>query len=325
MRKIIAAALAGVVCAVAGISVASAADTYPNKPIRIVVGFPPGQATDIIARLVAKKLEESLKQPIIVENKPGASGIIGTVDVIRAAPDGYTLLVSSSGPLAINPSLYAKIPYDVMRDLEPISEVAEVPLFLAVGPKLPVRTAEEFVEKARGNPGKLDYASAGNGVTSHLAMELLKHELGLDLQHIPYKGSPAAVTDLIGGQTSVMVDTGPALLPNSANGKLRILAVLSDKRVAAAPDVPTGKEAGIGELATPAWVGLVAPKGTPDAIIQKLYKALDSNWRDEDVKKALNGLGSQVVLSTPTEFKAYIQQEIKKWRVAVESSGARVD
>lgn len=325
MRKIIAVAFAGAVYVMTGFSAASAADAYPSKPIRIVVGFPAGQATDIIARLVAKKLQESLKQPIIVENKPGASGIIGTMDVIRATPDGYTLLVSSSGPLAINPSLYAKIPYDVMRDLQPISEVAEVPLFLAVGPKLPVKTAEEFVERVHAAPGKLDYASAGNGVTSHLAMELLKHELNLDLQHIPYKGSPSAVTDLIGGQTSAMVDTGPALLPSAENGKLRILAVLSDKRVAAAPDVPTGKEAGIGELKAPAWVGLVAPKGTPDEIIQTLYKALDSNWRDEDVKQTLNGLGSQVVLSTPAEFTTYIQQEIKKWHVAVELSGARVD
>jgi len=325
MGKMIAVVLAGFVYAMTGITVASAANAYPSKPIRIVVGFPAGQATDIIARLVAKKLQESLKQPIIVENKPGASGIIGTMDVIRSTPDGYTLLVSSSGPLAINPSLYAKIPYDVMRDLQPISEVAEVPLFLAVGPKLPVKTAKEFVEKVHAAPGKLDYASAGNGVTSHLAMELLKHELALDLQHIPYKGSPAAVVDLIGGQTSVMVDTGPALLPSAENGKLRILAVLSDKRVAAAPDVPTGKEAGIGELNAPAWVGLVAPKGTPDEIIQTLYKALDSNWRDEDVKQALNGLGSQVVLSTPAEFTTYIQQEIKKWHVAVELSGARVD
>ncbi|WP_353149926.1 tripartite tricarboxylate transporter substrate binding protein [Pollutimonas bauzanensis] len=325
MGKMVAVVLAGFVYAVTGITAASAADAYPSKPIRIVVGFPAGQATDIIARLVAKKLQESLKQSIIVENKPGAGGIIGTMEVIRATPDGYTLLVSSSGPLAINPSLYAKIPYDVMRDLQPISEVAEVPLFLAVGPKLPVKTAKEFVEKVHATPGKLDYASAGNGVTSHLAMELLKHELNLDLQHIPYKGSPAAVVDLIGGQTSVMVDTGPALLPSAENGKLRILAVLSDKRVAAAPDVPTGKEAGIGELNAPAWVGLVAPKGTPDEIIQTLYKALDSNWRDEDVKQALNGLGSQVVLSTPAEFTTYIQQEIKKWHIAVELSGAKVD
>ncbi len=321
MKKLLITLLAGVAWTMS--NTASAA--YPEKPIRIIVGFPAGQATDIIARLVAKKLEASLKQPVVVENKPGASGIIGTSDVIRAIPDGYTLLVSSSGPLAINPSLYSKLAYDVMRDLKPVSQVSEVPLFLAVNPKMPFKTAKEFVDYVHANPGKIDYGSAGNGVTSHLAMELLKHELDLKINHIPYKGSPAAVTDMIGGHVSAMVDTGPALLPSAQKGLLRVLAVLSKTRNAAAPDVPTGKQAGLGDLDTPAWVGLVAPKGTPDEIVQKLYGALKSNWHDKDVAKVLNSMGSNVVLSSPAEFGQYIQAEIKKWHTAVELSGARLD
>lgn len=298
---------------------------YPEKPIRIVVGFPPGQATDIIARLAAKKLEEGLNQPVIVENKPGAAGIIGTMDVVRAKPDGYTLLVGSSGTLSINPSLYGDLAYDPLKDLSPIAELSEVPLFLAVNANVPVNNAKEFVEMVKADPTKYNYGSAGSGVTSHLAMELLKHDLGLEMDHIPYKGSPAAVTDLVGGRVTAMVDTGPALILMAQKGHIKLLAVLSDKRVPAQPDVPTLKEAGLGDVLATAWVGLAAPKGTPDEVLQTLYQSLQNNWQSEDVDKVLNGLGSLSVLNSPEEFTRYIESEIKKWKVAVELSGAKVN
>jgi len=317
--------VSAVMALLAVVPMAPALAAYPEKPIRIIVGFPAGQATDIVARLAAKTLESALKQSVYVENKPGASGIIGTMDVVRAAPDGYTLLVTSSGPLAINPSLYTNLAYDPLRDIAPVTELSEVPLFLAVNAKLPMKTASEFVDYVKANPGKLNYGSAGSGVTSHLAMELLKHGQGMDIRHVPYKGSPPAVADLIGGHVQAMVDTGPALLPVARRGDIRILATLNDKRNAAVPEVPTAKEAGIGELATPAWVGLGAPKGTPPEIINTLYKALEGSWKTPENTKVLQGLGSEAVLKDPQEFRQYIADEIKKWKVAVDVSGAKVN
>jgi tripartite-type tricarboxylate transporter receptor subunit TctC len=319
LRKTLVAAS---LCLGAGMALAA----YPDKPIRLVVGFPPGQATDLIARTAARKLQEALGQPVIVDNKPGAAGIIGSETVAKAAPDGYTLVVGSSGTMAINPSLYSKLPYHPLRDFEPISLLSVVPLFLAVNPSFPAKTAAELVQQAKAAPGKINFGSGGSGVTSHLTMELLKHSLGIDLTHVPYKGSPAAVTDLVGGQINVMIDTGPALLPHMRTGKLRILAVASEKRNAAAPDVPTMAEAGLGNFVAPAWVGLAAPKGTPKEIVEALHKALVANWRDApDVREQLNGLGAEAAVNTPAEFSKYIQSEIDKWALAVKLSGAKVD
>lgn len=311
-------------CLCLGASLALAA--YPDKPIRLVVGFPPGQATDLIARTAARKLQDTLGQPVIVDNKPGAAGIIGSETVAKAAPDGYTLVVGSSGTMAINPSLYARLPYHPLKDFEPISLLSVVPLFLAVNPNFPAKTAAEFVQQAKAAPGKINFGSGGSGVTSHLTMELLKHSLGIDLVHVPYKGSPAAVTDLVGGQINTMIDTGPALLPHMRTGKLRILAVASEKRNAAAPEVPTMAEAGLGNFVAPAWVGIAAPKGTPKEIVETLHKALAANWRDApDVREQLNGLGAEAAVMTPAEFTKYIQSEIDKWALAVKLSGAKVD
>jgi len=323
-KKMIGAAMTALTLGLGAIAPAMAAD-YPSKPLRIVVGFPPGQATDIIARLVAKKLEEGLKQPVVVENKPGAGGIIGTEQVIRAEPDGYTLLVSSSGPLAINPSLYKNISYDPLRDLASISEIAVVPLFLAVTNNSKAKTAADLVKMAKAQPGKLNYASGGSGVTSHLTMELFKHAQQFDMQHVPYKGSPAAVTDLIGGQVEAMIDTGPALIGNAQSGKLRLLAVASEKRNAAVPDVPTMAEAGMGDFVAPAWISIMAPAKTPKPVIDKLYATLQKVWAEPDVTKTLNALGAEPILKTPDETRAYVQAEITKWAEAVKLSGARVD
>jgi len=312
------------VAAMSALGLAHAA--YPDKPIRLIVGFPPGQATDVIARATAKKLQEVLGQPVIVDNKPGASGIIGSEMVAKAVPDGYTLLVGSSGTMAINPSLYSKLPYHPLRDFQPVSMLSIVPLFLAVNPAFPAQTAGDLVKLAKASPGRVTYGSGGSGVTSHLTMELLKNAQGIDLQHVPYKGSPAAVTDLIGGQVNAMFDTGPALLPHMRSGKLRVLAVASANRNAAAPNVLTMAEAGLGNFEAPAWIGLAAPKGTPREIVDTLYKALQTGWRDAaDVKEQLNSLGAEPSIMTPEEFAKYIQAEIDKWALAVKLSGAKVD
>jgi len=318
---------AGALAALALSGVCSGAfAAYPEKTIRIVVGFPAGQATDIIARIAAKKLQEALQQPVFVDNKPGAAGIIGSEAVAKANPDGYTLLVGSSGTMAINISLYSKLPYHPLKDFVPISELAVVPLFLASNPSFVAQTAGDLVREAKAHPGKLNYASSGSGVTSHLTMELFKHAQGINMVHVPYKGSPAAVTDLIGGQVPVMIDTGAALIPHYRSGKLRLLAVASKSRNPAVPNVPTMAEAGLGNFEAPAWIGIAAPKGTPKEIIETLHKALSSNWLDSpEVRDQLTSLGAEPILSRPEEFARYIQSEIDKWAVAVKLSGARVD
>jgi len=299
---------------------------WPEKPIRLVVGFPPGQATDLVARAAAKKLQEGLGQAVIVDNKPGAAGIIGSETVMKAAPDGYTLLVGSSGTMAINPSLYSKLTYHPIKDFAPVSLLAVVPLFLAVNPGFPAQTAADLVREAKARPGKINYGSAGSGVTSHLTMELFKNAQGIDMVHVPYKGSPAAVTDLTGGQIKALVDPGPALPPPRRSGQVPLLAVASKARNAAAPNVPTMAEAGLGNFEAPAWVGLSAPKGTPREIVDALHKALASGWRDAaDVRDQLNGVGAEPAVMTPEEFSRYIQSEMDKWALAVKISGAKVD
>jgi len=299
---------------------------FPDKPIRLIVGFPPGQATDIIARVFAKKLQETLGQPVIVDNRAGAAGIIGSDIVAKAPADGYTLLVGSSGTMAINPSLYSKLPYHPLKNFEPVSILAVVPLFLAVNPQFPAQTAADVVKLAKAEPGKINYGSAGSGVTSHLTMELFKNAHGIDMRHVPYKGSPAAVSDLMAGHVEVMFDTGPALLPAMRSGKVRVLAVAAKNRNAAAPDVPTMAEAGLGDFEAPAWIGLAAPKGTPKEVMDALGKVLTSNWKDQaDVRDQLMGVGAEPAAMLPEEFIRYIQSEMEKWAVAVKISGAKVD
>src|SRR3954470_1280179 len=304
---------------------AHAQSDYPAKPVRMIVGFPPGQATDIVARIVADKLSTRLGQSFFVDNKPGAAGIIGTELAIKAPADGYTLQMNSSGPLSVNPGLYAKLPYDPVRDLQPISLAATVPLFLVVHPSLKANNVRELVALAKSQPGKLNYASGGSGVTNHLVMEMFKFAAGLDMTHVPYKGGPPAVTDLIAGQVSLMFETGPGILPHVRSGKLRALGVGSIKRSAATPALPTIAEQGFPGFDGVAWIGFVAPAGVPRPIIDKLSAETAAIIALPDVRERLLGLGAEPAANTPDEFGAYIRSEIAKWGKVIKESGAKVE
>lgn len=298
---------------------------YPNRPVKILVGFPPGQATDVVAREIAQKLSEAMGQQFVVDNRAGAGGIIGTDLVAKAPADGYTLLMSSSGPLAVNPSLYRKLPYNVEKDFAPITLAALVPLFVVANPSFPPNTVGELVAYAKANPGKISYASGGNGVTNHLAMEMFKSVAGVYMTHIPYRGGPPAVTDLIAGQVSVMFETGPGALPHVHSGKLKALAVASTARSSAAPNLPTISESGLPGFDAVAWIGLVAPRGTPPAIITRLNAEVTRILRLPEIKDRFQALGAEPAGNTPEQFAAYIQLETIKWGKAVKASGAKVD
>jgi len=293
--------------------------------VRIIVGFPPGQATDIVARLVAEKLTSRLGQSFIVDNKPGASGIIGTEITIKSPADGYTLLFSSSGPLAVNPGLYAKLPYDPIRDLQPISLAATVPLFLVVNPEIKATNVRELVALAKAEPGKLNYASGGSGVTNHLVMEMFRSVAGINVVHVPYKGGPPAVADLIGGQVAMMFETGLGVVPHIRSGKLRALGVGSAKRSLALPELPTVAEQGFPGFDGVAWIGWAGPAGMSRALAEKLSAETAAIVALPDVRDRLLSLGAEPASDTPEEFAAYIRAEIAKWSKVIKDSGAKVE
>ncbi len=298
---------------------------YPSRTVRILVGFPPGQATDVVARAVAQRLSETMGQQFFVENRAGAAGIIGSELAAKAPPDGYTLLMSSSGPLAVNPGLYAKLPYDPVKDFAPITLAVTVPLFIVANPSFPPNTVKELIARARANPGKISYASGGNGVTNHLAMELFKSTAGINMVHVPYKGGPPALTDLIAGQVAVMFETGPGALPHVRSGKLKGIAVGSLKRSSAAPDLPTVAESGVPGFDAVAWIAMVAPAGTPPPVIATLNAEIVKMLNLPDTKERFVALGAEPVGSKPEEFGAYMKAEIVKWGNVIRDSGARID
>ena len=302
-----------------------AADNYPAKPIRFVVAFPPGGGTDIIARVIAQKLSERLAQQVVVDNRPGAGGNIGTDIVAKSAPDGYTMLMGSAGPLAINASLFAKMPFDPIKDLAPVTLAASTPNVLVVHPSLPARTVKELIALARARPGEINFASSGHGTPAHLAGELFNSMAGVKLVHVPYKGAAPALADLLGGQVQLMFSTMPPALPHVKDGKLRALAVTSRKRSPAAPDLPTLDEAALAGFEAITWHGVVVPAGTPTTVIALLNREIVAILHLPEVVERLSGQGAEAVGSTPAEFAAYIRSESVKWAKVVRESGAKAE
>jgi len=298
---------------------------FPTKPVRLVVPFPAGGTTDILARAAAQKLSETLGQQVIVDNRPGAGGNIGAELVAKAPADGYTLLMGTVGTHAINPSLYAKMPYDHVKDFAPVILVAGVPNVLVVNPDLPFKTVADVVAYAKANPGKLNFASSGSGTSIHLSGELFKVMAGVQMTHVPYKGSAPALTDLIGGQVQLMFDNLPSALPQIKGGKLRAVAVTSTTRAAALPDVPTVAESGLPGFESSSWFGILAPAATPKDIIAKINTDVQKWLSTPEAKEKLLGQGAIAAGGSPDDFAKHIQAETAKWAKVVKESGAKVD
>jgi tripartite-type tricarboxylate transporter receptor subunit TctC len=298
--------------------------SYPDRPVRMIVAFPPGGPSDIVARLMADKLTEAMGKPYVVENISGASGNIGTERVAKSAPDGYTLLISAPGPLVVNQSLYGKLPYDPIRDLAPISQLCYTPNVLVVNNDVPARTVQELVALARTNPGKLSFASGGAGTSNHLAAELFKVMAGIDLQHVPYRGVSVSVPDILGGRIPVAFLSTPTALPLVRDGKLRGLAVGSKQRWPAAPELPTMDEAGISGFNSIVWHSFLAPAGTPPAIVDRLHRETVRILALPDVRKKFEDQGLEVVGSTPAEFAALIKSEGAQWAQVIKKAGLKL-
>jgi tripartite-type tricarboxylate transporter receptor subunit TctC len=298
---------------------------YPTKPIRLVVPYPPGGTTDILAREVGQRLSTTLGQPVVIDNRPGAAGNIGTEHVAKSAPDGYTLLMCTVNTHAINASLYAKLPYDHVKDFTPIILVAAVPNILEVTPSLPVNTVSDLIKLAKEKPGQINFASSGSGTSIHMSGELFKTMAGVDMTHVPYKGSAPAIADLMGGQVQVMFDNLPSSLQQIKAGKLRAIAVTSAQRAPALPDIPTIAESGLPGFEASSWFGVVAPAGTPPAIIARINADLDQWLRSSETREKLLAQGAAAAGGTPEQFAAHIRAETEKWAKVVKVSGAKVD
>jgi tripartite-type tricarboxylate transporter receptor subunit TctC len=294
---------------------------WPNRPVRIIVAFPPGQATDQAARALAQRLSETMGQQFVVENRPGAASIIGSEAAARAPNDGYTLFMGSSGSLAVNPGMYAKLPYDPIRDFVPIGLALKVPFFLVVNPSVPARSVAELVAYLKANPGKVNFGTAGNGASNHLSAEYFRSVAGVDMVHVPYKGSPPAVTDLLGGQISVMFETGPLTVPHVKTGKLRALAVASAQRSSALPELVTIAESGYPGFEAVGWAGLLAPAGTPREIVTRVNAEMVRSLAMPELKERFVAMGAELVSSTPEEFDAYIRSETAKWGKVIKDVG----
>jgi tripartite-type tricarboxylate transporter receptor subunit TctC len=297
----------------AAVTLPAAAQPYPAKPIRLVVPFPAGGNADIFARAFAQKLGEAWKQTPIVDNRAGAAGIIGTQFVAKAPADGYTLLFGTTGTHTTNPAVYAKLPYDPVRDFMPVSNFADSPFLLVVHPSVPARTLQQLVALAKSRPGQLDYASFGTGSSAHLAGEMLRTMAGININHVAYKGGPPAVNDLTGGHVSLMFNSLPAVLPLVKAGRLRPLAVASAKRTPTLPELPTFAESGIPEFEAGSWYGVLAPAGTPRELIMRLHAETVQMLALPDIRQKLAAEGAEAIGNSPEEFAAQIRRDIERW------------
>lgn len=322
MKKItkwITAALFTLIC------LGAAAQDYPSKPVRILVGFPPGQATDIIARKLSQRLTMAMKQPFFVENKPGVGAGLAAETLARSEPDGYTILVTSSGPLTVNPWIYKNLKYDAARDFEPLGTIGLFPLMLVTNVNSRLTSLENLVAYAKKNPGKLNYASGGNGLTNHLLMEMFKQRADIDLTHVPYRGAAPALTDLMGGQIDVMFETVATVEPLIKQGRLSVLAVASEKRFASMPAVPTVAEQGYPGFRGDAWIGVVAPKRVPKPILDRLVLEINKIVLLPEWKKEMTESGAVPMVMSPPQFADFIQTESRHWGEAVHKAGVKIE
>jgi tripartite-type tricarboxylate transporter receptor subunit TctC len=313
--------LAAGAVALPAVSRIAIAQTYPTRPVRWIVGYPPGGATDIAARLMGQWLSERLSQPFVIENRPGASGNIGTQAVVNAAPDGYTLLLVNAGN-AINATLYDNLSFNFIRDIAPVASIVRVPLVMQINPSVPAKTVPEFINYAKANPGKLNMASSGNGTPQHVSGELFKMMAGINMTHVPYRGSAPALTDLLGGHVQVVFDTTLASIQYIRAGRLRPLAVTTATRLEALPDIPTVGDFLQGYEAS-GWYGVGAPKNTPVDIVEKLNKEINAGLADPKVKARLAELGGIVLAGSPADFGRLIAEETKKWGKVIQAANIK--
>lgn len=298
---------------------------YPAKPIRLVCPFPPAGAVDIASRAIANELSKTIGQTVTVENKPGAGGNLGGVDVAKSAPDGYSLFMTTSGIQAINPALYAKMPFDPNKDLIPVAPLVSLNNVLVLHPSVKAGSVKEVIAMAKASPGKITYASSGNGTSIHMSGEMFKHLAGVDMLHIPYKGSAPAVTDLIAGQVNLMFDNIPSALPHIKGGKLRALATTGARRDPSLPDLPTIAEAGVAGYESGVWFGLAAPAGTPREIVAKINAEAVKGAKSPEFTKRMTDLGYNIIPGTPEQMAEMIKAELARWTPIVKASGAKVD
>jgi len=317
-------AMLGLLAVVPGAGQEALGQAYPTKAIRIIVPFPAGGTSDILSRAVGQKLTEQWKQPVIVDNRPGASANIGAELLVKSPPDGYTLFCASTIH-TINPSLYSKLSYDPVRDFTPITLLAATSQVLAVHPSVPVKTVKELITYAKKRPGELNYSSAGNGSQPHLTAEMFKARTGIDIVHVPYKGAPPQIADLLAGHVALTFGTSPTAVPHVKSGKLRALGVSTLKRIAALPDVPTIDEAGVPGFEASGANGLVGPANMPAAIVEQLNVAVVRIVKEPAMSKFLSDQGAEPWTTTPSEYGAYLKSEVAKWAKAVKDSGARID
>ena len=306
-------------------SAAASAQSYPTKPVRMIVGFPPGGGTDVVARVISQKLSEWYGQSVVVENRPGATGTIGADLIAKSAPDGYNLIMGHVNSHGIAPNLFAKLPYDPIKDFAAVAYVGYVPNVLAVHPSVPARSVKELVELAKSQPGVMNYASSGNGSTQHLAGEMFKQLTGTSIVHVPYKGSGDAIKDLLGGTVNMNFDTMPPVMAHIQAGKLRGLAISTPRRLSQLPDVPTFEEAGIKGFDVTNWYGVMAPGGTPRELVNKLNADINKAMQVPEVRARLEAVGTQLREQSAAEFESFMKAEVAKYEKLIKSANIKIE